>query len=776
MIGTPTAPPNYELLSARLADLRAALQAPTPVVAGQCVRWKRGLQHSPLLRANDVAVVLSVLAEPLLADDVPAFSDEYRLLLDVELATLDDDGLLCRFRTQSSLLEPVEAPGGRVYELLRATTDALARSEPLAAGRLVAWKPRCAPADIERPDRPALLLELLDDGPHCATRLSTEREFRQPSDAAVAVEDDLAGFRVHWTDRRRLTAYRGPVAAGQAPDFSPGRCELVEARGAGQLTAAAAGRLLARHAALRRETRLEPGMLVTWKPGLRDRLIPLDGDAAVVLEVFGEPRHDPEAPVGSACWRQPLSLALGAMGEDGHFVVAHYDARRFEPLGRRASEHRAFLLRSVEAYRRRHRFEAGELVRWKPGFMNRTLPAEQSTAVVLETLPAPVVSDHIEPTSTYFREPLDLVLGVLDDGSFDILHVDSARFRPARPDAAHGEEGRRLIALQSQLAAPPSTAPAPGRIVVWKDGLRPGPLAEFSERGVVLRLLDPPARSADQNSGSPLFRIDHTLEVGFLDDDDDLVPLLVDGRRLQAAAPDAIEDEPLADRYERFSAPRDFAPGALVVWADGLEDRGLLDLSSENPGIVLKRLDPPVTSPQQSLLSRDYGARADLLVGGLDDDGTFAMVHADSRRLSALEEPAGDVIRRLRGFRRRLRRRGGLRPGCLVAWKDRQRVHPGLPEGIPAVVLECRDRPEPLCGDLARGEFWGPESCAVWDAVLGVWNDGRLLRIHCDSRCIEPFDPEVHGAILRQRATEEAQRLDEFARMLDDFDEDEPPF
>ncbi len=767
-------PPNYDLLAARLADLSEALRSPAGLAPGCCVRWKRGLQHSGLLRPNDLAVVLTVAETPVVADDVPPYADDYRLRLDVELATLDDDGLLCRFWTQSSLLEPVETPDGRVFGLLRETATALTRVEPLKTGQLVAWKPRCAPPEIDRPDRPALLLELLDDGPHHAEKRSTERDFRQPFDAAVAVEDELVGFRVHWTDRRRLTVYRGPVAAEQAPDFTPAAGVSLEALGAEQALAAAAGRLLARHAALQEPVRLTPGELVTWKPGLRDRLIPLEGDAAVVMEICAGSCWDARSPVGSACWRQPLALALGSMGEDGHFVVGHYDARRFEPLGQRASEHRSFLLRSLSAYRQRHRFEPGELVRWKPGFMNRVVPSEQSMAVVLDTLETPVFSDHIEATSTYFREPLNLVLGVLDEDSFDILHVDGARFRPVRAHAAVSEEGRRLVAMQELMAVP--DALEIGQVVEWKDGLCPGPLADYSERGIVLRRLDPPLVAEDQNSGSPLFRVAHTLEVGFLDEDDDLTPLLVDGRRMQAAAPDPAADERLRDCYARYTAPRDFGPGSLVVWADGLEDRGLLDFSPDNPGIVLKRLDPPVRSPQTSLLSRDFGAQADLLTGGLDDDGNFAMVHADSHRLDVLDEPVGDIVRRLRGFRRRLRRCSGLVPGCLVAWKDRQRMHPGLPEGIPAIVLECRDRPEPLCKDPGKGEFWGPESCALWDIVLGVWNDGRLLRIHCDSRCIEPFDPQIHGAILRQRATEEARRMDEFARMLDDFDEDEPPF
>ena len=69
-----------------------------------------------------------------------------------------------------------------------------------------------------------------------------------------------------------------------------------------------------------------------------------------------------------------------------------------------------------------------------------------------------------------------------------------------------------------------------------------------------------------------------------------------------------------------------------------------------------------------------------------------------------------------------------------------------------------------------------PDYAASRDTVVGVWMDDRFLRLHCDGRRLEPFDPRIHGEIRRRQAREEARRMDEFSRMLEDYDDDEPPF
>lgn len=80
-----------------------------------------------------------------------------------------------------------------------------------------------------------------------------------------------------------------------------------------------------------------------------------------------------------------------------------------------------------------HRFKVGDIVRWKPGFQNRLFPRPDKIAIVLEVLSAPIFDSEKDSSSTYFREPLDIVLGIFLDtgphrGDFLSWHFDSRRF------------------------------------------------------------------------------------------------------------------------------------------------------------------------------------------------------------------------------------------------------------------------------------------------------------------------------------------------------------
>lgn len=88
-----------------------------------------------------------------------------------------------------------------------------------------------------------------------------------------------------------------------------------------------------------------------------------------------------------------------------------------------------------------HRFQPGELVCWKSGLKNRRLPAYGTPAVVLEVLDPPIPDSETESGSTYFREPLSLVIGLFWDrdpgrGDFVAFHVDGRRFEPWNPETA----------------------------------------------------------------------------------------------------------------------------------------------------------------------------------------------------------------------------------------------------------------------------------------------------------------------------------------------------
>ncbi len=88
----------------------------------------------------------------------------------------------------------------------------------------------------------------------------------------------------------------------------------------------------------------------------------------------------------------------------------------------------------------RHTLRAGMVVGWKPGLQNRRWPSYAKPCIVLEMLPAPVL-DNGEPGSTYFREPLDMIVGLFVEdgdhrGDFLAFHACSERFQPWP-----GEEG-----------------------------------------------------------------------------------------------------------------------------------------------------------------------------------------------------------------------------------------------------------------------------------------------------------------------------------------------
>jgi len=77
-------------------------------------------------------------------------------------------------------------------------------------------------------------------------------------------------------------------------------------------------------------------------------------------------------------------------------------------------------------------FEKNQIVRWKKGLQNRRLPAKNQPAIVMDVLHPPILSSEEQSGSPYFREPLDIVLGFIDesDGDFMAFHYDSRRFEP----------------------------------------------------------------------------------------------------------------------------------------------------------------------------------------------------------------------------------------------------------------------------------------------------------------------------------------------------------
>ncbi len=75
---------------------------------------------------------------------------------------------------------------------------------------------------------------------------------------------------------------------------------------------------------------VEPGDVLRWKPGLKNRRIPNYGQPAIVTEVLDPPLNSLEESSGSAYFREPLTHLLGILDTDNELVIFHFDGSRFE--------------------------------------------------------------------------------------------------------------------------------------------------------------------------------------------------------------------------------------------------------------------------------------------------------------------------------------------------------------------------------------------------------------------------------------------------------------
>lgn len=79
------------------------------------------------------------------------------------------------------------------------------------------------------------------------------------------------------------------------------------------------------------EMALEAGMLVPWKPGMKNRGKPDYGEPRVVMEILNPPVIDTTFDATSVYFRERLDLVLGYIDDEGDLCMYHYDSRRFEP-------------------------------------------------------------------------------------------------------------------------------------------------------------------------------------------------------------------------------------------------------------------------------------------------------------------------------------------------------------------------------------------------------------------------------------------------------------
>ncbi len=89
------------------------------------------------------------------------------------------------------------------------------------------------------------------------------------------------------------------------------------------------------------------------------------------------------------------------------------------------------LRRAFERLTSKVEFVPGDIVQWKRGLKNKKNPPEDGFAIVVQVIPRDEAgySEDENSGSTYYREVLDLRLGVIDlDGDFVTYWFDSERF------------------------------------------------------------------------------------------------------------------------------------------------------------------------------------------------------------------------------------------------------------------------------------------------------------------------------------------------------------
>jgi hypothetical protein len=239
-----------------------------------------------------------------------------------------------------------------------------------------------------------------------------------------------------------------------------------------------------------RRDNLEVGDIVSWKPGLTNRRYPRPGTAGIITRIFPVPaRDESKTETSSPYFGEELTACVGILDNDGDFVEFAYDMQRLQriDLSELVGKHSGYLCDSCnaqdfggvrfhclecdnfdlcadchadkaepQAHSHTHKmdaiepctaallrerlalfqevtcFQPGDLVQWKVGLKNKRLPKKEELAVVVETLPAPITDEDKGSSGSYFLEPLDLRLGLVDeDDDFVIFHYDSRRFTKA---------------------------------------------------------------------------------------------------------------------------------------------------------------------------------------------------------------------------------------------------------------------------------------------------------------------------------------------------------
>ena len=136
----------------------------------------------------------------------------------------------------------------------------------------------------------------------------------------------------------------------------------------------------------------------------------------------------------------PSQSSLELLSKLGLSNDRQQDLLEDEPLEDLSGDLGVALRERFQLFKQGHDFAPGDLVSWKPGLKHKRFPRYGQPAVVLEVLATPVLDPMTEAGATYFREPLDVVIGILWDegterGELIAYHYDSRRFQPWNEEA-----------------------------------------------------------------------------------------------------------------------------------------------------------------------------------------------------------------------------------------------------------------------------------------------------------------------------------------------------
>ena len=91
------------------------------------------------------------------------------------------------------------------------------------------------------------------------------------------------------------------------------------------------------------------------------------------------------------------------------------------------------LLQKLKKLSQHHELKVGQLVRWKDGLKNRGFLAYDKPVIITRILHKPIFDPSEDDScSPFFREPLNIVIGAIIDGTLFEFHADSRRFEPVK--------------------------------------------------------------------------------------------------------------------------------------------------------------------------------------------------------------------------------------------------------------------------------------------------------------------------------------------------------